>query len=132
MGLLTLYSGLLLPWLGGTLWLAFADSRFNSHSQINRFRQVGYGFFLGYAILFVAILVARKLTGAVPWTGLMLFLVLFSLSGGVAAWRYKAPAISQLRTSQTELTTSMKILLGIMLVLMSVHLVFITIEIYSH
>ena len=75
MDLLTLYAGLLLPWLGGTLWLAFADARFNSHTQSNRFRQAGYGFFLGYAVLFIAVMAGNTFSGAVSWPGLMMFLL---------------------------------------------------------
>jgi len=59
-GLLTLYAALLLPWLGGTFWLTFADNHFNNSSQVNRFRQAGYGFFLGYAVLFIAIMASNK------------------------------------------------------------------------
>src|SRR5665811_727178 len=92
MGLLTLYSGLLLPWLGGALWLVFAESHMNRNTPPNRFRQAGYGFFVGYAVLFLAIITANKLTGTVSWSGLMMFLLVFTASGVVAVWRNRVTA----------------------------------------
>ena len=145
MGLLTLYAGLLLPWLGGTLWLAFADSRFNSNNPINRFRQAGYGFFLGYAVLFLAVMASNKFTGAVSWPGLMVFLLIFTVSGSIAVWLEWIPGQARddllvehrrlsgttARTAQTPTSTAMKALMVIMLVLMAIHLVFIAVEIFT-
>ena len=135
MSLLTLYAGLLLPWLGGTLWLAFADSQFNSSAQINRFRQTGYGFFLGYAVLFLAIITSNKLSGTVSWPGLMGFLLIFVASGGFAVWQSHRSSPTAAMPSQTAPTTPMnafgKALTAIMLVLMAIHVVFIAVEIFT-
>jgi hypothetical protein len=131
MGLLTLYSGLLLPWLGGILWLAFADIKFNGSSQVNRFRQVGYGFFLGYAVLFIAIMVSNKFSGTVYWPGLMFFLLVFSAGGGFAAWQSRRPTPTQPPKAAPQMNTLMKTLMVIMMVLMLIHLVFIAVEIFT-
>jgi hypothetical protein len=130
-GLLTLYSGLLLPWLGGVLWLTFADSRFYSGHPVNRFRQAGYGFFLGYAVLFLALMSGNKLTGAVSWPGLMAFLLVFTASGAVAAWLSRTHPVTKSGTPQVVLSIPVKILIAVMMILMVIHLVFITMEIFT-
>jgi hypothetical protein len=131
MGLLTLYIGLLLPWLGGTLWLVFAESHLNCNTPPNRFRQAGYGFFVGFAVLFLAIITANELTGTVSWLGIMLFLFVFSASGGVAVWRNRVTASSFHPVPQTPLSTNMKILTVLMLALMAIHFIFMTVEVFT-
>ncbi len=131
MGLLTLYCGLLLPWLGGTLWLAFAESRLSCNQQPNRFRQAGYGFFLGYTVLFLAIVCSNALIADVPWPGLMVFLLAFSVSGGVAVWLSYSKTNAMPSPSQASPGLPMKTLTAIVLVLMAVHLVFIIVEIFT-
>ena len=131
MGLLTLYSGLLLPWLGGALWLAYADSRFNDRKQGNRFLQAGYGFFLGYAVLFLAIKASNQLTGTVSWTGLMLFLLVFTASGGLAVWRSREQTMTSAVPRPAPPGTALKILTVIVSALMAIHLVFIAVEIFT-
>ena len=131
MGLLTLYAGLILPWLGGTLWLIFVDAHFNRNRRDNRFRQAGYGFFLGYAVLFLGILVSNNLTGTVSWIALMVFLLIFTASGGVAAWQANKAVICPTSPSQPSPGNVIKIMTSIMLLLMALHLVFIAIENFS-
>jgi hypothetical protein len=128
-GFLTLCAGLLLPWLGGTLWLVFVERKFTSNNKINRFRQVGYGFFLGYAVLFLAIMAGNTLTGTVSWSGVMLFLLFFAFSGGIAVWQSRTPGSILPLASHAATSTAMNICMVIMLVLMSIHLVFIGLEI---
>lgn len=131
MGLLTLYSGLLLPWLGGTLWLVFADAYFNKHTNVNRFRQAGYGFFLGYAVLFLAVMGSNNLTGLVSWPHLMVVLLVFTVSGAIAA---------KLALRQQDITKGIpstpppaipKALFAFAMVLMTIHLIFIAVEIIT-
>jgi hypothetical protein len=131
-GLLTLYCGLLLPWLGGTLWLAFAESLLNRSTQANRFRQAGYGFFLGYAVLFLAIIFSKHLSAGVSWPGLMVFLLIFTASGAIAAWLGRTATSSTAPPSpQAPLSAPMKALAAIVLVLMAIHLIFIAVEIFT-
>ncbi len=131
MGLLTLYIGLLLPWLGGALWLAFAESRMSRNTPPNRFRQAGYGFFAGFAVLFVAIITANELTGSVSWPALMLFLLVFSVSGGLAVWRNRITTSISHSVPQVPLSTTMKILTALVLALMAIHLIFISVEVFT-
>ncbi len=131
MGLLTLYSGVLLPWLGGTLWLIFADSRFNKNCQVNRYRQAGYGFFLGYAVLFLAIMTGNTLTSTVSWPGLMVFLVIFAGSGAIVTWLNRPSSSNTTVARQAVSGTAMKVLTVITLLLMAIHLVFIAVEIFT-
>ena len=131
MELLTLYFGLLLPWLGGVLWLASVESQMSRNEPPNLFRQIGYGFFVGYAVLFLAIISANKLTGTVTWSSLMAFLLVFSASGCVAIWRnrLKIPAFQS--PPQAPLDTFTKILNAIVLMLMAMHLIFVTVEVFT-
>lgn len=132
MGLLTLYSGTLLPWLGGTFWLMFADSRFNRNAPTNVFRQFGYGFFFGYAVLFVAIVISNKLSGSVSWSSLMVFLLLFTALGAIAAgWNRKAIIDKPRLRPAAPISLSTKLFLTVTLVLTTVHLTFIAVEIFT-
>jgi hypothetical protein len=130
-GLLTLYCGLLLPWLGGALWLTFAESRLKRNRQANRFRQAGYGFFLGYAVLFLAILFSNALSADDPWPGLMVFLLVFSASGGVAVWLSDSKKNATPSASRIPSGFPMRTLTAFVLVLMAIHLVFIAVEIFT-
>jgi hypothetical protein len=130
-GLLTLYFGLLLPWVGGTFWLILADSRFNDKRQISRFRQTGYGFFLGYAILFLAVMTDNKLTGSVSWVHLISFLLIFSISGGIAAWLNRKPARPSVSVTGARPGISVRVITVAVSILMAIHLIFIAVEIFT-
>lgn len=131
MGLLTLYTGLLLPWIGGTLWLIFADAQFNKSGNVNRFRQAGYGFFLGYAVLFLAIMASDRLSGDVYWPYLMVFILLFTTAGGIAAWQRRTAALKPTPNSKTPVTMPIKAMAAIIVVLTVIHLVFISVEVFT-
>lgn len=131
MELLTLYCGLLLPWLGGTLWLAFADTKFNSNNPVNRFRQAGYGFFLGYAVLFLTIMVSSRMGETVSWSGSMLFLLIFTAIGGLLAWRSHNPGAVATPPALATANKPLKTLTIIMMALMTVHILFIATEIFT-
>jgi len=131
MGLLTLYSGLLLPWLGGAFWLAFIESQFSDNTQANRFRLTGYGFFLGYAVLFLAIMTSNELTGTVSWPGLMTFLLIFAISGGVAVWKTRSKLHAPPLDTKTPLSKPLRGLAAVILILTTVHLVFMTVEVFT-
>jgi len=130
-GLFTLCAGLLLPWLGGTLWLVFLGNHLENDVPPNRFSQVGYGFFLGYSVLFLAVITGNKLTGAVFWPGLMWFLVFFSLCGGILVWRDRNLRERSTQTPKIAHSGSTKLLMVIVLALMSVHVVFFGIEVLT-
>jgi len=128
---LTLYCGLLLPWLGGAFWLAYADSRFNNKIIPNRFRQLGYGFFVGYTVLFLTIMASAQIGETVSWSGSMLFLLFFTLAGGVLAWRSHKPVENPLPSLQSTPNLPIKALTVVMMALMAVHLIFISVEIFT-
>ena len=131
MGLLTLYAGLLLPWLGGTFWLAFVESRFEPTKHQNRVRQAGYGFFLGYAVLFLAIMANDQFTGTTSGHGLMMFLGIFAVSGGLTAWLTRGTSIPAPRPAGSSKGSAVKLLTALVAVWMTLHLAFIAIDIFT-
>jgi hypothetical protein len=124
---LTLSTGLLLPWLGGVFWLVFIENRFSGVAQPNRLRQAGYGFFLGYAVLCLAVLAWGAWRGHVSWSGLMAFLLLFAAGGGLAASRSAKLPPATNAAERRPATTSSKILLAILAAWMALHLLFIAV-----
>ena len=131
MGLLTLYSGILLPWFGGTFWLIAADAHFNKHGNVNRFRQAGYGFFLGFAFLFLAIMLSNKLSGSVSWPQLMVVLLMFSISGAIVAKLASREQGVTTANPTTSFPTVPKAVFALAMLLMTIHLVFIAVEIIT-
>ena len=131
MGLLTLYTALLLPWLGGAFWLAYTESRFAPNNHHNRLRQAGYGFFLGYAVLFAAIMASNSITGSTSWEGLMLFLAVFAGSGGLAVWLRRGTSLAAPPPPQDSTSTAVKVLTTLVLVWTVVHLAFIAVDIFT-
>ncbi len=131
MDLLTLYSGLLLPWFAGTLWLIFAESQLAHSTRPNRFRQVGYGFFLGYAVLFLAIMSANKLTGSVSWPGLMWFFLALSVGGGIAIRFVRRPASLTKSSGHMPSSAALKAFTVLLLIWMGIHFLFFTVEIFT-
>jgi hypothetical protein len=109
--------------------LAFADARINKANSANRFRQAGYGFFLGFAVLFIAVMAGNNLAGAVSWPYLMGFLLLFSVSGAIAAWLVPKPPATT--PSTPKASPAEKALVAICMLLMGVHLIFIAVEIFT-
>ena len=131
MDLLSLYVGLLLPWLGGATWLIFIESRITPRNVANRFRQVGYGFFLGYVALFIAIMVSNKFTGVVSWPGLMVFLGLFAGSGSLAIWLSKGSITNQDRPVTVPQSKAIKLLTSLLLAWIAVHLLLVAVDIFT-
>lgn len=131
MGLLTLYSGLLLPWLGGTFWLVFIESQRNTSTRPNRLRQTGYGFFIGYFVLFSAMLINHKLGVGLSWPGLMLLLLIFSAGGGVAVWLRRPNSSAGPPNTRIPPTMALRSVATIAVLLMAIHLVFITVEVFT-
>ena len=82
MDYLRLSLALLLPWLAGYLWLAALEFRFNSGTP-NTPRQIGYGLFIGYALLQGVVLAGNALTGAVAFWPLLAVVMLVTVAGAV-------------------------------------------------
>ena len=80
---LTLFAGLILPWAVGYVWLANVESAFGDSVREHRLRRTGYGFFLGYAILYAVVLINSRLTGNVSYFVVMLSLTALMAAGGL-------------------------------------------------
>ena len=130
MGLFSLYSGLLLPWLCGTLWLVAVESRLSQGQPPNLLRQAGYGFFLGYALLFIAIIFGNNVTGSVSWNGLMLLMGIFSGLGGILAWLTARQSNPPAAPPVGPKIIVPRTLTGLLLILMAIHLVLIAIDVF--
>jgi len=123
-------AGLLLPWLGGTLWLMFAEARLYPGITPNRNRQAGYGFFLGYAVLSCFILAIDAWAGQVDWAWVMGLLGVFALLGGLGLWMSPGRPVSR-PVAEDPLGTVQKILLGVLLAWTLMHLLFAAVEVFS-
>lgn len=130
MGTLTFYAGLLLPWLGGALWLAYAGARYGPQGG-NRWSQLGYGFFLGYAVLYFSVLACKALAGSVVWLGVMTLLGCFAAAGAVALYLATRGPASHRRPAEQRLGREQKTLLALLLAWISLHLAFICIEVFT-
>jgi hypothetical protein len=93
MNYLAFTSGLLLPWLAGATWLAVAELPVTRPAPGRVFRWLGYGFFLGYALLYGVMAGFDEVTGSVPYRGVMAVLLAVASLGALILWRAgKRPA----------------------------------------
>jgi hypothetical protein len=135
MDLLSLYAGLLLPWICGAVWLIFVERYIQPSITPNLFRQIGYGFFLGYAGLFIAIMICHLTMAAVYWPGIMVFLLLIALTGSFMIWRTPvsntAIATHPTQSNSQNRSLAMKLLLAVLLLWTGIHLLIYTIDVYT-
>lgn len=132
MDYLCLLVALLLPWLGGYLWLA-AIERFFASVKPNAIRQIGYGLFLGYAGMQGVALASNALFAKVSFWPLLLVVALLTLLGGILlmATRHRSARTSTL-ISQTLLSPrASRVLFWLFLAWGCLHLLLVAIEI-SH
>ncbi|MEP0201396.1 MAG: hypothetical protein ABJ084_10505 [Halioglobus sp.] len=80
---LTLLLGLLLPWLVGFIWLRALERIFRPGAQSQLAAQLGYGFFVGYAILFGCMHLADQLSALSYWP-IVITLVILAIAGAAA------------------------------------------------
>ncbi len=90
MDYLRLVLGLSLPWIAGYLWLAALEARFDTRSH-HPARKWGYGFLLGYALLFGLIRLTAVLQDQVSYGLVMTGLAVIAIVGLLLAWRRGAP-----------------------------------------
>lgn len=135
MDLVSLYAGLFLPWICGAAWLVYLERRLLPAAASNPFRQIGYGFFLGYAVLFAAIMACDFISGGVSWPGIMAFLALAALTGIIMLWRTPASSLPEGKPAKIgelqALSPAMKILLAVLLIWTGIHLLIYAIDIYT-
>ena len=132
MGYLSLYAGLLLPWITGALGLVAIERRLVVSRTPNLFRQLGYGFFLGYAGLFLLIKANHWLSGSVSWSALMVIMALLAASCALLLWR--TPRAGFEISVQTCPVTQNKLLLWLTVVLLiwtAVHLLIYAVDIFT-
>lgn len=134
MSLLALFSGLLLPWLAGAICLAAVERRMHTIPGPNVFRQAGYGFFLGYAVLYLLIEANQFLSGSVSWSWVMLALTALSIVGAIFLWRFPHKPINKRPISDAALLLRNKPLFWTTVLLLTwtaVHLLIYSIDIFS-
>jgi hypothetical protein len=131
MELLTLSTGILLPWLLGVIWLAAIEQHLRPGGRPCRLRQAGYGFFLGYAILTLAVMASHGWMGGVSWPWLMVFLFLLAGLGGFVLYRAQKPMPAVNGDAPDPIGTGQRILLGALVVWAGLHLLFAAIEILN-
>jgi len=128
MGILTLAIGLLLPWLGGFLWLALLESRLSPTIRVSRLRQAGYGFFLGYSLLCLAVLTCDNWLGRVSWPWIIAFFTLLA-AGAVVTFRSWVPGKPSSAPSRQPVSRRLKILTLILASWGLLHLLLVSLEI---
>jgi hypothetical protein len=85
MEILILSVSLILPWLTGMAWLIAAESGLGNRRITNRLRQLGYGYFIGLAVLYFTIQAMNRLSGAVSWSAVMTVMAVLAI-GSLPAW----------------------------------------------
>jgi hypothetical protein len=133
MDLARLTVGLFLPWIAGFIWLRAAENRLSRGNPANVFRQLGYGFFLGYAGLQGLVLLNAWLAGPVGFWPISSVIVFLAILG---AWLNRRSV-----TTQADATTitqawhtmplSSKVLFFTLLLLIGVHLWLSALEIFN-
>ena len=133
MDLARLTVGLFLPWIAGFIWLRAAENRLGQGNPANVFRQLGYGFFLGYAGVQGLVLLSAYLPGPVSFWPIWSVIVFLAILG---AWLNRRSV-----TTQADATTitqtwhtmplSSKVLFFTLLLLIGVHLWLSALEILN-
>jgi hypothetical protein len=133
MNYLAFTSGLLLPWLAGATWLAVAESPFLRPAPGQVFRWVGYGFFLGYALLYGVMTGFNEVTGTVPYRGVMAVLLAVAGLGALVLWRAskrsaEPPAAAGWLSEFRRLGPGARAFLAVLLVWLALHVAFAAVE----
>ena len=136
MSYLTLMLGLGLPWLGGYAWLAFIESFSSPTRRHHHARHAGYGFFLGYAVLYFVILLDTTINERVSFSFVAAMLGAFSLSGlALLAWRVRRLPLRQPSPPQSQifrdLSRSSRFLVWILLAWALLHLLLALAEVIT-
>lgn len=133
MDLARLLVGLFLPWIAGFIWLRALENRIRPENPANVFRQLGYGFFLGYAGLQGLLLLSAHLQEAVSFWTISGVIVLLAILG---TWLNRRPLV--IKPGATTIThtweimpLSSKVLTVTLLLLIGAHLWLSALEIFN-
>ena len=124
-----LLTALLLPWLGGYVWVGTLARRFSQH-PVHVCSQLGYGLFLGYAGLQGLVLAYNSATGGVTFLPIMALVIVAVALGGYLY--LKSPRYFSAMSSRTTVANSNPLenaLLWLLVAWTCIHLVFVAIEI---
>jgi hypothetical protein len=90
MGYLLLILGISIPWLGGYYWLRALEKRFAPERIAHPARQIGYGFFLGYAGLQGLLLLNSALLDTVTFAPVFALASVVTVAGYLLVRRFSA------------------------------------------
>ncbi|MEH6636972.1 MAG: hypothetical protein V7700_15725 [Halioglobus sp.] len=121
--------GLLLPWLGGYLWLAALKQWLNPGKPNNPLL-IGYGLFFGYAGLQGVVLTGNALFDKVEFWPILAFVCLVTAAGAIVLSKTRAPSSPDTGFTVAEPDSSTtKALFWLFAAWASLHLLFVAIEI---
>ena len=126
---LTLLLGLLLPWLVGLIWLRALERLLKSDGQSHIAAQLGYGFFVGYAILFGCLHLADQL-GVLGYWSIMIALSMLVIAGAVTGTKVGLPQSANSKASPMQSRQPHHWLFWLLLGLTCVHLLLNTWEVF--
>jgi hypothetical protein len=130
MELLRLSAGLFLPWVVGTLWLIVFESQRSQGAPPHPLRQIGYGFFLGYALLAPLVLAFDAWLNDASWGWIMSFMGVLAASG-LIAMKVMTPSQRLALPAASPLGVGGKTLLVVLLIWTALHLLFVSVEVLS-
>lgn len=126
---LRLACGLLLPWVGGILWLGALETRYGL-TRTGVPLKAGYGLFLGYATLQGLVLAYSRMTGSLDFWPIFAAIALFALAGALF-WNKSRPVTQQVAAqeqSQTDTNRLTTALFWLLTAWATLHLLLVAIE----
>jgi hypothetical protein len=127
-----LIGGLLLPWIAGYLWLAAVQRYVGAAGSPGQgFRLAGYGFFLGYALLYGLTLAVEGLSGTVSFGPVMGLLALTAALGAGACYGLRSRVTPPPDGKAVRSDPAQRILTWLLLAWMGLHLLFALIDVLA-
>ena len=113
--------------------MANIESYFANGSGTGRLYRAGYGFFLGYTLLYTVILTNSLLAGAVSYSVVMISLLALASAGGLLLYRQNRskPGQGPIGPTFKEHSRLEKTLLLVLMLWITIHLLFAAIELLT-
>jgi hypothetical protein len=123
--------GLTMPWIGAYYLLRVVEARVNPDHPPNFFRQVGYSLFLGYAMLYLVILVNAALFQQIHYYPVLAVICTIAIIGGLIAYKGSTPtAPATANRFETEkISLAKRLLAGLLLSWITIHITLTAVEI---